>query len=321
VIEYRGKEMSEENFSVCLAADGFEDVLIEELNFRHIRILEQRGRLILVEPLRERRPAWAQNIWLNPQFIPIESIGDAAHKLASIQRNWHLTDLDNHRRATLISEKLPHVSSKPLHFGYLAPTAPLGSWTLWEPNLVLASSECTSAFPDGEVHFVEDKINPPSRAYLKLWELFTILPEAKPKAGDVCLDLGAAPGGWTYVLGSIGARVFAIDKAPLAENVRTMPSVESCIGSGFGLDPRHAGAVEWLFSDMICYPSRLYEGISRWIEYGECRRFVCTLKCQGKTDHETLARFAEFENARLIHLSCNKHELTFVLLPKEELSK
>ena len=75
----------------------------------------------------------------------------------------------------------------------------------------------------------------------KLWESFTLLPK-RPGPGDLCLDLGSAPGGWTWVLASLGAQVFSIDKAPLAPQVDHMPGVSHCIGSGFALDPRHAGA-------------------------------------------------------------------------------
>jgi integrase len=46
----------------------------------------------------------------------------------------------------------------------------------------------------------------PSRAYLKLWELFTLIGE-HPRPGELCLDLGSSPGGWTWVLQRLGARV------------------------------------------------------------------------------------------------------------------
>jgi len=315
--EERGMRSGEEHIVAYLAADGYTDILLEELFRRRARVLETRERLVLAEgPAARPYPAWAQNVWLNPRFIPVASISDAARQLRAMQRNWHLTPTGNHRRAALIAEKLPHVSARPLRFGESAPEAPLGSWTLWDTDRLLASPMCSSAFPDGEVRFVEDHSNPPSRAYLKLWELFTLMPEAMPAPGQLCLDLGAAPGGWTYVLASIGARVFAIDKAPLAANVRAMRNVESCVGSGFGLDPRHAGAVDWFFSDMICYPERLYEVVTRWLSLGECRRFVCTLKCQGETDHASIERFSALPGSKVIHLSCNKHELTWVLLPQ-----
>lgn len=300
-------------FTVYLAADGFlADLLAELESAAPGCVVETRERLVLAkgDPL---PAAWAQLVWKDPVFLPVASIGDAARKLSAIQRNWHVHATEHHRRAALIQAKLPHVSAKPLTFGAPAPSAPLGVWTLWEENLILASPRTSSPFPGGMVRFHENKIDPPSRAYLKLWEVFTLLPE-RPGPGDLCVDLGSAPGGWTWVLGSLGASVFSIDKAPLAPRVSAMPGVEHCHGSGFALDPRHAGAVDWLFSDMICYPERLYELILRWMEAGDCRNYVCTLKFQGETDHVTAARFAALPGSRLCHLSCNKHELTWINL-------
>ena len=120
----------------------------------------------------------------------------------------------HHRRAALIQERLPHVSAKPIVFPAAAPTAPLGSWTLLAPDRLLAAAQCSSPFPNGEVQFVEDKTGPPNRAYLKLWEALVRL-RRWPQPGERCLDLGASPGGWTWVLAKLGANVIAIDKAPL----------------------------------------------------------------------------------------------------------
>ena len=53
---------SDGNFAVCLAAEGFLDVLLEELRRHHVRVLERRDKLVLTEPLGAYRPAWAQNI-------------------------------------------------------------------------------------------------------------------------------------------------------------------------------------------------------------------------------------------------------------------
>ena len=135
-----------------------------------------------------------------------------------------------------------------------------------------------------------------------------------PAPGELCIDLGAAPGGWTWVLGRLGCRVFSVDKAELAPQVAAMPGVNHCLGSGFGLEPRHVGQVDWLFSDMICYPDRLLETVQEWLAADACRNVVCTLKFQAQTDHETARAFAAIPGGRLLHLSCNKHELTFVKL-------
>ena len=272
---------------------------------------EVKGGLVLAEGL--FYSAWAQNIWLEPFFQPIASVGEAVRILKSIQRNWKLHAVDFHRRAALIESQLPPVKARPLAFGQRAPSSPLGAWTLWDHDTLLVSATCSSAFPDGEVRFEEDRENPPSRAYLKLWETFTLF-DRTPRPGELCVDLGSAPGGWTWVLAYLGCRVFSIDKAPLDPRVQRMPEVNHCIGSGFALDPRITGPVDWLFSDMICYPEKLLDTVLRWLEAGACRNIVCTLKFQSETDHETARRFAAIPGGSLRHLSCNKHELTFVRL-------
>lgn len=269
------------------------------------------GRLVLAEG--PARPiAWAANVWHDPVRLEIASIGDAATKLRAIQRNWALYSCAHHRRAALIAERLPKVSAKPLAFGAPAPAAPLGSWTLIDPNTILAAPRCGSAFPNGEVQFIEDK-TAPSRAYLKLWEAFTVLGE-RPAPGAFCLDLGASPGGWTWVLQKLGARVLSVDKAPLDPTVASLPDVEVRHESAFGLDPRALGRVDWLFSDVICYPKRLLNLVRNWMEKGDVGRFVCTVKFQGATDFDAMREFAAIPGSRLLHLHHNKHELTWVRL-------
>ena len=117
---------------------------------------------------------------------------------------------------------------------------------------------------------------PPSRAYLKLWELFTLL-DQRPGRGDFCLDLGASPGGWTWVLQRLGAQVLSVDKAPLDPSVARLPNVEERHESAFALEPRSVGRVDWLFSDVICYPTRLLALVKKWLEAGTVRRFACTI--------------------------------------------
>lgn len=291
-----------------LAPEDFLPELQEELGDA---VREIHGRLVLAEGP-ARAIAWAANVWHDPVRLEIASIGDAANKLRAIQRNWALYSCAHHRRAALIAERLPKVSAKPLVFGAPAPTAPLGSWTLIDPNTILAAASCGSAFPNGEVQFVEDK-TAPSRAYLKLWEVFTVL-GMRPAPGAFCLDLGSSPGGWTWVLQKLGARVLSVDKAPLDPAVARLANVEERHESAFGLDPRALGRVDWLFSDVICYPKRLLNLVSNWIAKGDVGRFVCTVKFQGATDFDTMRDFAAIPGSRLLHLHHNKHELTWVRL-------
>src|SRR5579871_2370757 len=140
-----------------LAAAGFVAELAHELG-----AIEAAQERLLVAAGPPRRAAWAQNVWLDPQTIAIDSIADAARKLRAIQRNWAVYAPRFHRRAALIQQQLPVVSAKPLVFGTPPPAAPLGSWTLLDGNTVLAAPHCTSPFPNGEVRFVEDRAGPPS---------------------------------------------------------------------------------------------------------------------------------------------------------------
>ncbi|MGH6927068.1 MAG: SAM-dependent methyltransferase, partial [Dongiaceae bacterium] len=246
-----------------------------------------------------------------PVQISIDSIGEGAKALRAIQRNWSLYPSGLRRRAALIQERLPHVSAKPLVFPSPAPSSPLGSWTLIDPNTILAAARCSSPFPNGEVSFVENRSAPPNRAYLKLWEALTLIGR-HPVSGERCLDLGSSPGGWTWVLQSLGARVISVDKAPLAPDIATLPRVEFRRMSAFALAPADIGPVDWVLSDVACYPTRLLTLVERWLESGLARNFVCTLKFQGATDHATARRFAAISGSRLLHLHHNKHELTWV---------
>lgn len=297
-------------FAAYLAPEGFTDELCREIG----DVAQVFGRLVVASGA-PKDYIWAENTWRNPRFIPIDSIGDAAKKLRGLQRNWAHYPHDFHRRSRLIAEKLPHVSAKPLVFPHAPPQAPLGSWTLVEDNLLLAAPDCSSPVPNGAYVFEEDKEGPPSRAYLKLWEALTRIGKM-PQTGETCLDLGACPGGWTWVLQSLGARVISVDKAPLAPSVAALPRVEYRAQSAFALAPADIGPVDWLFSDIICYPERLFTLVKAWRESKLVKNFVTTIKFQGDTDYKTTQNFLEISGSRVLHLYNNKHEITWVCLEK-----
>jgi 23S rRNA (cytidine2498-2'-O)-methyltransferase len=291
-----------------LAPEGFEADLASELG----EVAMTCGRLLFA-PGPPRQAAWVENVWLDPVRLEVASIADAARQLRSIQRNWALYSFTHHRRAKLIADRLPHVSAKPLVFPSRPPAAPLGSWTLVDDGTVIAAPRCSSPFPNGAVQFVEDKSGPPSRAYLKLWEALT-LAGAHPAPEETVIDLGASPGGWTWALAKLGCRVIAVDKAPLELRIAAMPGVEMRRDSAFALRPADVGPVDWLFSDVVCYPDRLLRLVRTWVESGLARRMVCTVKFQGETDMAAARAFAAIPRSRLVHLHHNKHELTWMRL-------
>ena len=285
---------------IFVAQAGTEEILHDELS----RATERQGRLFFSETKSESY--WAQNIWHDVVEFKFQSISEAAKHLRSIQRNWWLHSTIKHRRAQLIQDQLPSLKIKALKFPSPLPMLPLGSWTLKDEGTMLYSARCSSLFPDGEVQFEENKVDPPSRAYLKLWEFFT-LTQTSPRAGDRVMDMGSSPGGWTWVLDQLGASVVSVDKAPLT--VKTSSRVEFIDESAFALEPR---PVDWFFSDIICYPERLLQLVLKWEKFSP--RFVCTIKFQGPTNNSAVAEFLKISGSRVLHLSANKHELTWYRL-------
>ena len=297
-------------FTCYLAPEGFLDDLIDELGEE----VDVFGNLVISKSP-ARKLVWAENTWREARWLDISSIGDAAKQLRDIQRNWVNYDADFHRRSKLITEKLPHVSAKPLKFPTLPPTAPLGSWTLVSENRMIAAPDCSEPVANGRYIFEEDKEDPPSRAYLKLWEALTRAGKM-PGPGETCLDLGSSPGGWTWVLQKLGASVISVDKAPLAPNIASLPRVKHLETSAFGLKPQDVGPVDWLFSDIICYPERLLRLIHDWRNAGLVKNFITTIKFQGETDFKMTQNFLEIAGSTACHLYNNKHEITWFCLEK-----
>ncbi len=258
---------------------------------------------------------WAQNIWYDPFIASFDSISQAASILKDIQRNWSLFPYSEHRRAELISAKLPYISSKPIRFPTETPKAPMGSWMLLDKNTLLASPTCSSYYSNGILNFEEIKEGPPSRAYLKLWEALTLAGKL-PGPGEKCLEVGSSPGGWTWVIAQLGASVLSVDRTELAPQVAAMPGVVFKKGNAFSMTPDVVGGVDWIFSDVACYPEKLLEWVQLWIKSGLCKNFICTLKFQADNSYEIVNEFAKIAGSHIVHLGHNKHELTWIFIQK-----
>jgi len=322
-----------------LAVAGFQENLFHELKIDPARpdlSVQLYGDLVY------REGAVPQAFWYRtrlekPFIAEFTSIKEAANILRGVQRNWALYPFASFRRSALISEKLPKISEKPREFPFHVPDSPMGLWTLLDNNHLFASAETSSPFPLGEVRFVEDHENPPSRAYLKLFEALAwvshlarksavsgslpashglVAPPGLPFPGEKtrCVDAGACPGGWTWALRQLGAQVTAIDRSELDSRLMADPGVSFIKHDVFTLKPEDFGPQDWVCSDVICYPPRLYEWILKWLESGLCSNFICTIKMQGPADHETTRAFAAIPGSRIVHLTANKNELTWIRL-------
>ncbi|MDE2084575.1 MAG: 23S rRNA (cytidine(2498)-2'-O)-methyltransferase RlmM [Xanthomonadaceae bacterium] len=121
----------------------------------------------------------------------------------------------------------------------------------------------------------------PSRSTLKLEEgLLTLLDESERarwlKPGMSAVDLGAAPGGWTYQLVRRSLRVTAIDNGPMDRALLDSGLVTHRREDGFRYRPPKP--VDWLVCDMVEQPRRVADLAARWLQQGWCRHALFNLK-------------------------------------------
>ncbi len=259
-----------------------------------------------------RPAAWAANVWFDVERLEVPSIKIAARTLRARGGWWAAYPLAAHRRSALIAQALPQRRDAALRVPGARPRA-LGAYALLDPATMLAASRTARPFPHGVPSLVEDRTGPPARAYRKLWEALLLLDRC-PRPGERVFDLGSAPGSWTWALAACGCTVISVDKAPLDPAIAALPNVTHQRGSAFAVDARHERA-DWIFSDIICYPSRLVTLIERWLSFAACARFVITIKLQGVPDPGVVAALRAIDHARVVHLHHNKHELTFLRHP------
>lgn len=261
-------------------------------------------------------PYWCRQAMVSPFLVHFDSIGEAAGSLKGIQRNWSSCAFKLFRRCALIQEKLPYINLKAKKFPFEIPSTPMGLFTLLDEKTMLASAETTSDLPGGQIFFEENHVDPPSRAYLKLWEALCAarhsLGAEIPGPGAKCLDAGASPGGWTWALLNLGCEVLAVDRAPLSSALMENPRVKFLEHDAFTLAPGEVGEMDWVFCDVICYPRRLLGWIHKWLESALARNMVCTIKMQGDIDYGLVGEFASIKNSRTMHLNANKRELTWL---------
>jgi len=256
---------------------------------------------------------WHRNAWLDPVMFPAASVSEAAAGLRSLGALWTPRPQDKYRRHTLIQGKLPRFQPKPRAFPFEPPSGPLGVWALRDEDTVWASTRTERPFPGGDPLLRENKEDPPSSAYRKLQEAL-LLSTKRPGPGDLCLDAGSSPGGWTWVLAELGATVHSVDRAPLGASLSSRPNVVFKTGNAFALRPGDFSSLDWFCCDVICYPQKLWSWLEPWITAGTVGHFIVTVKMQGQEiDWETLDRFSAVPGSRLLHLHHNKHELTWLL--------
>lgn len=117
----------------------------------------------------------------------------------------------------------------------------------------------------------------PSRSTSKLAEALVFMGKT-PKAGETAVDLGAAPGGWTFLMATHGVNVTAIDHAELE-----LPAASKLKGrvdhlKTNGLKFLPETYTDWLCCDMVMGAENTLEVLENWLTAKRMRAFVVNVK-------------------------------------------
>lgn len=168
-------------------------------------------------------------------------------------------------------------------------------------DLCISTPDNASPWPMGIARLRMPR-NAPSRSTLKLAEAFEALMTeeertASLKAGLRAVDLGAAPGGWSFQFAERGLHVYSVDNGILADSLLATGMVEHVRADGFTWRPDRR-QVEWMVCDMVEQPSRIAQLVADWTASGRCRRSIFNLKLPMKKRFDELKRCREIIDKR-----------------------
>ena len=142
-----------------------------------------------------------------------------------------------------------------------------------------------------------------SRAVYKLLQIDE--KERLLRPGHTVVDLGAAPGGWTYQLVRRHLRTTAIDNGPMDASLLDSGLVEHLRVDGFRYRPLKP--VDWLVCDMVEQPQRIARLVAEWLAEGRCRRAIFNLKLPMKKRYEMVQDCREVIESRLRNADVSWH--------------
>jgi 23S rRNA (cytidine2498-2'-O)-methyltransferase len=277
----------------------------------------------VLEGLRDHDGPWRLHV-LSAAPAPGSRLGPGRARLIREQALDRIKERRRALRRALVEDDRPFAADEALVQLVLV-SLESGWLSLCEPDELRRLRRCLSRFPAGVVAVPEDRA-PPSRAYAKLLEaeLHAGLVIGK---GDTVVDLGGSPGGWSAVALQRGARVLAVDRAPLRDDLMRHARLAFRRGDAFAFRPDAAprGAeplpewlappVDWLLCDVIAFPERTLDLLRQWLTARWCRRFVVTVKFRGPADLGRLAELKallEASGAEFLvrRLRANKNEVT-----------
>lgn len=177
---------------------------------------------------------------------------------------------------------------------------------------VVPSDEALSIWPGGRAR-MRVAAERPSRAARKLEEALVWLGTG-PGPGELCVDLGAAPGGWSWLLLNRRARVIAVDPARLEPQLMQQKRLRHVQGSAFDWHPDEP--VDWLLCDMAWRPLEVAQLLGRWARRRQTRMLVANFKLPMKRKAEMVAHLCSilaasgYQQIRTRQLYHDRDEIT-----------
>ena len=178
-----------------------------------------------------------------------------------------------------------------------------------EAFLALADPRTASSWPLGIARLKMPR-DAPSRSTLKLAEALHVFvggneerilrPEMK------AVDLGAAPGGWTWQLIHRGLHVTAIDNGVLKGDLVDNALVRHLKEDGFRYRPKRP--VDWMVCDMVEQPARIAQLVAMWFREGWTERAIFNLKLPMKKRLDEVQKCRAVIEAAM-QMSGRDHEL------------
>lgn len=175
--------------------------------------------------------------------------------------------------------------------------------------LALADVRLASAWPLGIARLKMPR-EAPSRSTLKLAEALHVFvgdnAERILRPGMNAVDLGAAPGGWTWQLLNRGINVTAVDNGNLKGDLIDNAMVRHTREDGFRFKPKRP--VDWMVCDMVEQPARIAQLVALWFREGWTDRCIFNLKLPMKKRLEEVKKCsAVIETA--LQMSGREYEL------------
>jgi len=158
-----------------------------------------------------------------------------------------------------------------------------------------------------------------SRAYLKMQEAlhWSALPTAR---GDLCVEIGCAPGGASQALLEYGLNVLGVDPAEMAEEVLAHPHFTHVRRRSLDVPHKMLRGAQWLATDINATPTYTLDAVEQVVtnDLTNIRGLILTLKLTDLKLAEELPQFVNrvrswgYRDVRTRQLAFNRQEICLV---------